>query len=122
MATRLLFVDINEIAPRPQNTAPQFQVIGRSGKTLDTLENVAKFLPFVMLRAKAECEQDREDRTRFNVLIQGATLQVGSLDIPLGFIKGTGYLEVLYVDEDIRISRGSKGSVFVHTRSDLLQQ
>ncbi len=89
---------------------------------MDTLENVAKFLPFVTLRAKAACEQDREDRTRFNVLIQGATLQVGSLDIPLGFIKGTGYLEVLYVDEDIRISRGSKGSVFVHTRSDLLQQ
>jgi len=99
-----------------------FQVIGSSGKALDTLENVAKFLPFLVLRAKAECEQDAEDKTRFNVLIQGATLEVGSLEIPLNFIKGTGYLEVLYVDEDIRISKGSKGSMFVHTRSNLLQQ
>ena len=32
------------------------------------------------------------------------------------------YLEVLYVDEDIRISKGSKGSMFVHTRSNRLQQ
>ena len=33
---------------------------------------------------------------------------------------GQGWLEVLYVDEDIRVSKGSKGSLFVHTRSNLL--
>jgi hypothetical protein len=101
-----------------------FQVISRStagaSKKIDTLENVAKFLPFLVLRAKAECAQDQSDKSKFNVSIEGAKVQVGPLEIPLGFIKGQGWLQVLYVDEDIRISRGSKGSLFVHNRSNLL--
>ena len=106
-----------------------FQVISRStedgragtrSKRIDTLENVAKFLPFLVLRAKAECEQDPTDKSKFNVNIEGAKVQLGPVEIPLGFVKGNGWLQVLYVDEDIRISRGSKGSLFVHTRSNLL--
>merc|ERR1711977_68374 len=102
-----------------------FQVISRSGcaccspRPLNRLENVAKFLPFLILRAQALISQDEEEESKFNVNITGASLNIGSLRIPAP-IKGQGWLEVLYVDEDIRVSKGSKGSLFVHTRSNLL--
>ena len=138
-----------------------FQVISRSGcaccspRPLNRLENVAKFLPFLILRAQALISQDEEEESKFNVNITGASLNIGSLRIPapikgkcltpchlflslslslslsfevdeLTFLSclflfiGQGWLEVLYVDEDIRVSKGSKGSLFVHTRSNLL--
>lgn len=37
--------------------------------------------------------------------------------IPLGIIGPTGWLRTTYVDEDIRITRGHKGSVFVLSRT-----
>lgn len=33
-------------------------------------------------------------------------------------IKGTGYVDWLYLDKDLRVTRGSKGSLFVHLRDD----
>ena len=31
---------------------------------------------------------------------------------------GRGFVDWLYLDEDFRITRGNKGSVFVHTREE----
>ncbi|QDZ19771.1 plastid lipid-associated fibrillin [Chloropicon primus] len=99
-----------------------FQVIGKGqgSDTLNELENVALFSrePEVVLRAKASCSKDSVDARKVNVTISGADLNLLGLHIPLGFINGDGWLEVLYVDESIRISKGSKGSLFVHKRSN----
>lgn len=51
-------------------------------------------------------------------------LQTGSLltgticcRIPLPFNNvAPGYIEWLYLDEDLRITKGNKGSYFIHTR------
>lgn len=39
------------------------------------------------------------------------------INFPLGFIGPTGWLSTTYMDEDIRITRGHKGSVFILSRS-----
>lgn len=33
-------------------------------------------------------------------------------------VKGTGYVEWLYLSDAVRVTRGSKGSLFVHTREE----
>lgn len=33
-------------------------------------------------------------------------------------LQGTGYVDWLYLDEGLRITRGSKGSLFVHVKDD----
>ena len=37
--------------------------------------------------------------------------------IPLGIIGPTGWLRTVYIDDDIRITRGHKGSVFILSRA-----
>ena len=39
------------------------------------------------------------------------------LPLPL---KGTGWLDVVYLDEEMRITKGNRGGVFVHIRPNLL--
>ena len=46
-------------------------------------------------------------------------LSVGGLRLPLPVPSGSsnpGFIDWLYLDEDLRITRGSKGSLFVHIR------
>ena len=43
------------------------------------------------------------------------------LRIPLP-LKGKGWLEVSFIDESMRITRGNLGGLFVHVRPDLLPQ
>jgi len=38
------------------------------------------------------------------------------LNIPLGFIGPSGWLRTSYIDKDLRITRGHKGSVFILSR------
>jgi hypothetical protein len=40
-----------------------------------------------------------------------------NISIPLGFIGPTGWLRTTYVDQDLRITRGHKGSVFLLLRT-----
>jgi hypothetical protein len=41
--------------------------------------------------------------------------------VSLSFLKKKGgYLDFVYLDKDIRITRGNKGGLFVHFRSDFL--
>lgn len=37
--------------------------------------------------------------------------------IPLGIIGPRGWLRTIYIDDDIRITRGNKGSVFILSRT-----
>ena len=56
------------------------------------------------------------DRCRFT--ISDSPIDV---DFPLGIIGPTGWLRTLYVDDDIRITRGHKGSVFILSRTSSKQ-
>ena len=61
------------------------------------------------------------DRRKINVKFDACKLRIPqsriSLDFPLGLIGPTGWLQTTYVDDDIRITRGHKGSVFVLQRT-----
>lgn len=66
----------------------------------------------------AACEA--QSGTKTGVRITTATIKfVGqNIDLP-GVVKTAdpdGFLEWMYLDENVRISRGNKGGTFVHTR------
>ena len=86
-----------------------FQLI--SGPT-GTLENVVD-LGVLQVRAQATCRPIGDART--DVLIGGGAIYLGGLKVPLP-VKGTGFVDWLWLSEGMRITRGSKGSLFVHVR------
>ncbi|CAL8460873.1 g404 [Coccomyxa elongata] len=72
------------------------------------LQNVVELTPFLKVRAGAECEPDRTasglDRT--TVRIKYARVEVFNIRIPLPFSTAApGYIEWLYLDEDLRITK-----------------
>lgn len=59
------------------------------------------------------------DPRRVNVKFASFAVRWGSwlkLDWPLGLVGPTGWLRTTYLDDDLRITRGHKGSVFVLRR------
>jgi len=42
--------------------------------------------------------------------------------IPFPLPKNVGYLDIIYLDQDIRVTKGNRGGLFVHFRPDYLQQ
>ena len=59
------------------------------------------------------------DPRRVNVKFASFAVRWGSwlkLDWPLGLVGPTGWLQTTYLDDDLRITRGHKGSVFVLRR------
>lgn len=91
---------------------PSWQIVkAESGR----LENLVEFFPGLRLRARARSEASSTQRRDVN--IEGATLEVGSVELPLK-ITGSGFTEVRYLDKKIRITRGNKGSTFVHIRDE----
>lgn len=47
---------------------------------------------------------------------------MGPLNIPINVPRGKnnpGFVDWLYLDDDMRITRGSKGSLFIHMRESL---
>ncbi len=39
------------------------------------------------------------------------------IPIPLGWLSPVGYVDTPYLDEELRISRGDKGSLFIAARA-----
>ena len=64
---------------------------------------------------------NRDDRRRIDVKFDSCRLQVKNspvdITFPLGIIGPTGWLRTGYIDDDMRITRGHKGSVFILTRT-----
>lgn len=62
-----------------------------------------------------------KDRRKIDVKFEACrlTLRNSPLDVkfPLGVIGPTGWLRTGYIDDDIRITRGHKGSVFILSRT-----
>ena len=67
----------------------------------------------MQIRAQAECAPLSETRT--DVAINTAYIALGGLRLPLP-VKGTGFVDWLHLSERARVTRGSKGSLFVHVR------
>eukprot|EP00245_Coleochaete_scutata_P005884 TRINITY_DN19859_c0_g1_i1.p1 TRINITY_DN19859_c0_g1~~TRINITY_DN19859_c0_g1_i1.p1 ORF type:complete len:431 (-),score=75.34 TRINITY_DN19859_c0_g1_i1:392-1684(-) len=89
-----------------------FQLIDAETSRLENLVEVAG--GFLKLRAGASTKTASDIRTDVN--IDGGVLEIGALSIPLKFLVGQGYVEQLYLDDKVRISRGNKGSLFIHVR------
>jgi hypothetical protein len=62
-----------------------------------------------------------EDKRRIDVKFDACrfTILDSPIDVafPLGIIGPTGWLRTVYIDDDIRITRGHKGSVFILSRT-----
>ncbi|CAK9864915.1 unnamed protein product [Sphagnum jensenii] len=89
---------------------PNWQIVeGKTGR----FENLVRFLPGFQLRAKAQSEE--VSKQRLEVKIEGVDLEVGPFCIPFK-ITAAGYTDLLYLTEKIRITKGNRGSIFVHCR------
>lgn len=94
------------------NQVENFQIIRPSGR----LENLVCLAPGVRVRACADCSPEPSG-TRTTVDIDEVLLELGPLKVPLPVrADGRGFVEWLYLDQDFRITRGNKGSTFIHTR------
>ncbi|KAH7616619.1 hypothetical protein Ndes2526B_g08716 [Nannochloris sp. 'desiccata'] len=95
-----------------------WQLISNDGKKL---ENRVELLPGVRVRALADSEPDSDTRT--GVEINEVIIEIGPLKLPLPIKQDArGYIDWLYLDENMRITQGSKGSVFVHVRDVTLKE
>lgn len=89
-----------------------WQIISGDGSEL---ENRVALLPQVTVRAMAVCEPDSITRT--GVDIEKVLLEIGPWKVPLDVkTDGRGFIDWLYLDEDVRITKGNKGSLFIHTK------
>ena len=73
-----------------------------------------------------EISEDIPNRLVSDIVAAGITIQIGKrfgwrpLRIPLP-LKGLGWLDVTYLDDKIRITRGNRGGLFVHVRPELVK-
>lgn len=84
------------------------------------LENVVELLGgAVQLRATATCVASSDSRT--DVYDAVAAFSVGGRQLGATRSRSEserGYVDWLYLDEDMRVTRGSKGSLFIHVREE----
>ena len=89
-----------------------WQIVSSDGKKL---ENRVELLPGVRVRALADIEPESDART--GVDINEVVIEIGPLKLPLPVKQDArGYIDWLYLDENMRVTKGNKGSVFVHVR------
>jgi hypothetical protein len=91
-----------------------FQIITDDGE----LENRVELPLGARVRAIARCEPDGPSRT--GVEISKVIFELGPLQAELPGVRqdSRGFVDWLYLDNEIRITRGSKGSLFVHIRDE----
>eukprot|EP00850_Spirogloea_muscicola_P005427 SM000025S08322 [mRNA] locus=s25:16680:18798:- [translate_table: standard] len=109
-----------------------FDTVKQTGSTqvIDTnrmkVDNIANFTFFGMpgslcINGSFEKSPPLPGRgaVRLNVVFEKFVVRVGPLGpvtMPLGWIQPKGWVDTTYLDEDLRIGRGDKGSIFVATR------
>eukprot|EP00611_Tribonema_gayanum_P007466 TRINITY_DN1683_c0_g1_i2.p1 TRINITY_DN1683_c0_g1~~TRINITY_DN1683_c0_g1_i2.p1 ORF type:complete len:223 (-),score=53.92 TRINITY_DN1683_c0_g1_i2:244-912(-) len=57
---------------------------------------------------------------RLHSTITMAGIKLGPLFIPLPFKGRKGYLDMLYLDDEFRVTKGNRGGVFLHVRPNSL--
>ena len=107
---------------------PLLQALARPGAQRQLLDpvggRVSNKAEFSLLRGRVQGFLDlrgtctRSSPSRFDVEFTEAVLRVGvgQATLPLGWVRPQGWVEVTYLDEDFRIGRGDKGSVFIAKR------
>ncbi len=98
-------------------------------RTLPGLESL------VSVRARAEVESPTRFRVEFERFVAGPQRWLGyhgpedwveqvarpdrfwGLDFPIGVGSRVGWIEITYLDADLRVNRGNEGSLFVLTRT-----
>ena len=96
----------NVVAFQANNPTPLFSKNGRT-KGFITVDVKGSICP----------EDERKIDVKFDKC--RLTLQESPLDLtlPLGIFGPTGWLRTLFIDEEIRVTRGHKGSVFILSRT-----
>ncbi|KAF5841911.1 hypothetical protein DUNSADRAFT_10348 [Dunaliella salina] len=104
--------------------AKSYQVINEDG----SLRNIVDLGSWLRLTALATCEPASATRTTVSISQAGLMFGEGKWDKPWFFqLSGPrqtkdgepeppGWVEWLYLDDDLRVTQGSKGSLFVHRR------
>jgi len=100
---------------KPGNTFANFNEKG-------TFDNIVKFMSgSCSLRATVTYSADTQKSERILCDITDADVKFGWLRIPLPLRAKGGWLDFLYLDEDLRITRGNKGGTFIHIRPDKIE-
>jgi len=47
-----------------------------------------------------------------------SNMSLRRVPFPIGAFSPSGYIDTLYLDQDLRISKGDKGSIFIARRAD----
>ena len=104
----------NPLQQRLSQVVRNWQIISGDGKTL---ENRVEILPGVRVRALADASPASASRT--TVVINKVVVDVAAglfvFELPVAR-DAVGYVDWLYLDEGMRITKGNKGSVFIHVR------
>ncbi|KAL7551405.1 hypothetical protein ACHAWF_014593 [Thalassiosira exigua] len=96
----------NVVAFEANNPTPLFS---KGGKTRGFITVDVKGYPDKCDGRKINVKFDR-----FRISVANSPLDA---DVPLGIVGPTGWLRTGYIDDDVRITRGHKGSVFVLSRT-----
>lgn len=107
--------DANPFQRLFQNVAENYQIF-----TADAVFNVVQIGPF-KVEAKAESKTVSDVRTEIvirTVDISFAGNLVKTIELQPRPGAGAGWVDHLYLDDEIRVSLGNKGSLFVHVKAD----
>jgi len=101
------------------NQVKNYQIIYTDESGGSRVENLVMLAPFLKVRANAACEPGSAERTLID--INSVIIEAGPFrkEFPVNRereVGERGFLDWLYLDQHIRITRGSKGSLFIHTR------
>jgi len=124
-----LIYEINsDGSPALQKLSQNFESVGGSFANFDVSKN--KFYNIASLfggkgelQATVEFgEADTSETSRISCDIIDASIQFKPLPaLPLPLRAKGGWLDFLYLDQDLRITRGNRGGLFIHIRPDLLE-
>lgn len=110
--------EANYLQKALSNRASNFQIIEEEDGEA-RVENVVQLGPLLAIKAGGSCAA--EGPTRTVVSLNDIRAEIGPLRIPLprgnrSTDQKPAYVDWLYLDDDLRITRGSKGSLFIHTK------
>ena len=120
-AWRLVWTQQGETANPLQQKLVQvvrnWQIISSDGTTLQNRVDLIPGLVKVIAQATAK----PASATRTRVVISDVLLQIGPLKFNLNIrTDADGYVDWLYLDDTIRVTRGNKGSIFFHIRDSTI--
>jgi len=108
------------------NANPLQRLLGGAAKNYQTFDDdgrVRNAVELGMLRVEAFATSESAGAVRTNIEIRTVDVSLGGRRLKTFALNpkpgaGRGWVEQRFLDEEVRISVGNKGSVFVHVRDD----